>query len=727
MIFTTPAHARAHLRSLNILLNALHSSLILFLKTMTSGIACWRRQNLVVIDLLKDLGLDQYRYPSSIPASISTSLHPGFSSTLRNLYFSGTPLFNFLEEQLGTPILKVTQKLKAIIEEFEYCYAVSRNEEYQAQKNGASTNSAEKSAGSALQPSFSFVPSDSRDTKKSEGFHSPTLKECRQRIVARIQKLDAQVSGWLRHFIHDVFGVFSFLFVCAACQFDGREMPKEEVLMTDRISQLLQSDPSYLVHAQKKKPSPERRRMGKYTSQEGETQSWEGEKNLRTSYEGKSILSHEAVPQNSGSFRPFFGSDTFNGLLEEQFNFSTPSGISQKMIVPTEVSKGSAGRSLEAQSGSGAVSMNSYSSGIEVSGGAERSGGGFLPPLGSPPNPLVFSGIAPLKEVEGPSGDFSLASQGNKISSSPIVNPLSAMQRMLSATEYAPKSMDRASLMRELECLVRRGRVAFDNSISLAFAFSRSLGKVVDVIQHEDDKFRQFGKLIQKALFSLEKFVYQDYSELQAMLPLIFIKIMCQIDEQEEGKPGVSGALKRAKTFFSRRHRNRFSRAAKNRRTIFPVRQVSSHREQERQEQKKLSEWVHRLGAPQAQRSSLNSQSRAHIMGMSGPWLDCGINYNSEGSLHLSTIELAKRRFTSEVLDDTFIEQEREKLLHGEINRINKKCQEVSASATQQTLSSRAIELAAEELQKEKLRKNITAYNVFVRNSFQTLSSVYAV
>lgn len=720
MFFSTPSHARAHLRSLNILLTALQNSIVALLRSLTSGIASWRKQNLVVIDLLKGFGLIRFRYPSSIPARLSTSLHPGFAATLRNLYFSESQLFTFLEEELANPISKVIKKIKTLLEEFEYCYSLAHNEEQNMPKAASSVSSQEKSSASALQPSFSFAPSDSREPRKpGPSGTNAHLKERRQRIVARIQKLDGQINSWLRHYVKEVFGVLSFLFACAAYQFDGREMSEDEVAMTDRVTCFLQSTSHRLPNEGKLPPliRPTERNL-----------KVEGGVGVRVSHEVKSSWSTEDSAQDCGSFKPLVSNDTLGGALEEQFTLSSQQRISPKVKLPIGFPKGSLGLSLEGPSNSVTLSASSCSSGVAITGAGDLSGAVPSLPSCSQPNPLAFSGIPQFQELDTSSGDFCRWNQRNITPPSPpISSKVSGRISVLSSRECVLKSMDRELLIKDLEGLVQQGRVLFDNTISLAFSFSRSLGKLMDVILHEDDRARQFRKLVQGALFSLEQFVYLDYSELQAMLPLIFIKIMCQIDEREDRKYGVGGVVQRAKKFISGGHLSNFAGVAKNRPTAFPVRHVGSHSKQKKkQEPRNWNEWLHFLGAPQSDsRKTHYSQNSASSSSMKIAWLDCFIQYNSELSNNVASKELAPRHLTAAVLDKKFIEQERERLLQQEISLRSGAVQENSMSPTQQTLSSHAVQLTEGEIQKERLRKNLTAYNVFVRNSFRKLSMVY--
>lgn len=597
---STPAHVRAHLRSLHHLLESLTNALLALLQSITAGISIWMKQHQVMTLVMERFDVTNFRYPDELPADIRTNLHPGFLSMVRQLYFTPFLLRDFLEEELCAPLRKLMAKLQRWTEEFEFCFSRQR---------GMSTHNVQRGSNKDELdvPSPSGKAGDlagSGRVGSEEAFlcsvtsgeaATDTIKERRRKILAQIHKLDLQLSNWLRHYIPKVFGVISVLYTYIAEQFDGkvhRDITPSSANSCANSSHVL---PHLSVPASPRQTVSSVRLRTRIGSPDG----------------------NDAV---ATSLPDIVRSSRVSDLVDS--DFLSPSGtINTQGSIPS---------------------------------------GTALPTRPATSQPLVsFTPTAEPPSRPPPSSSSSSSRRG-----------------VLSSREWGGDCYSKPALIKELEQQVDIGRVAFDNCISLSFAFSRSLEKLVDGVLHEDEKYRKFVKIVRQSIFSLEEFVYRDYSELQAMLPLNFVKIIHQLDEQKEKKKGI-------RTLFSTEKKYKLSPRA----TAFPVRPIQSVGEQS-----------------SGSRAWLDRPMRNEVLRQVDVQEPVVPNPLKEAEFDLQTIEV-----------------ERQRLLNDTSSHRNQSQSQRSVTALEM------MERAPEAEHKVRVCQTVRAFNVLICGYFHRLSMVYEV
>lgn len=640
IVLSTPAHVRAHLRSLTNLLEGLHNALVSLLRSMTAGVSVWVEQNQIMTQLVERFGVEHFQYPRDLThVDVGhNTIHPSLQTTMKNLYFSSpSQLCEVLEEEVGAPLSRLMEKIRLWTEEFEFCYSRSRvpMEQHTAE------NDESEDPNRVIEEGMDFLVNASATTLPD------MIKERRKRIVTQVQKLDAQLSSWLRHFIPKVFSILSMVFAFGAVQFDGKlvSSPPAEQLNSNGCSAEDNSPHSPLTQSPKVVNSP---RYGR-----SRTEAADSREHLKVS------PSNELV-QTVSSMRSLGVSETMESA-EVEF-FGTPgtgmSGVG-----------GGGGGGGGGTYGGPMTSMPSEFLGNRL----ETSGSGQYIP--HPPNQPHVSLPSLLPQSGGSRGHFVSASSlhRNNASCSTSTTTYTGRRGIFSSREWGGDEYDINTMIKRLETSVDQGRVAFDNSITLAFAFSRSLEKVVDGVLHEDGKFRSFIQIVRRSLYLLEDFVYRDYSELQAMLPLNFVKIIRHLNEEGDDQDKSKNKIK---SIFQKKRKTSPGHLS-NRATAFPIRQV------------------------RRKRSGNASKECAPA------WLDRPLNYDNLQQ------ELCPNPQKSAELDSSVLEIERRRLLGLPLleRRIH--------------LTQEAVTLSPQEERKQRLCEYVRAFNVCISGYFKRLSQVY--
>lgn len=635
VVLSTPAHVRAHLRSLGSLLEGLHSAMISLLRSMTAGVSVWIEQNQIMVQLVERFGVQNFQYPRELHhVDIRhSSIHPGLHSTMKNLYFSSpSQLFVVLEEEVGAPLARLMDKIRAWTEEFEFCYSRSRAA---LEPPPGDNEEEEEDPNRVIEEGMDFLVNASATTVPD------MVKERRKRIVTQVQKLDAQLSSWLRHFIPKVFGILSLVFAFGAVQFDGKlvSSPHTESNSNGCSQQSVDemSPHSTLIQSPKLVSSP---RYGRSRTDVVDSKD-----------QSKGFQSNELV-QTISSMRSLGVSETLESAEVEFFGPASAGGM------------GSGG----GVSGPIASMASEFGNRLETSGSGQQ--------IPRPPNQSNHVSMPSLLPQTGArSGHFVQASSTgpNNASGSTSTNiAFSGRRGVFSSREWGGDEYDINNIIKQLETSVDQGRVAFDNSISLAFAFSRSLEKVVDGILHEDGKFRSFIQIVRRSLYLLEDFVYRDYSELQAMLPLNFVKIIKHLNEEEDSK---NGSKNKIKGLFQKKRKSSPGHLS-HRTTAFPIRHVN-------------------------RKSTKNSTESAPA------WLDRPLNYDNLQQ------ELCPNPLKTTELDYSVMDIERRRLLGLPLleRRIH--------------LTQEAVTLSPQEERRQRLCEYVRAFNVCISGYFKRLSQVY--
>eukprot|EP00796_Vickermania_ingenoplastis_P003651 gene3651-2586_t len=586
---TTPAHVRAHLRLMYNLIESVHKALTALVHSITSGISRWMEQQRVMVLVMERFGIDNFKYPRDLPEIAVAAVQPALLSDLRRQYFYPPELRDLLVKELCSPLVKLMNKQSSWTEEFEYCYSRNRT------KRDRATDEFLSSVNSVVDP------------------EPDLMKDRRKRILQQIQKLDVQLSTWIRHYTPKAFGIISLLYAFAAEQFDGK-------VVDGGIDQAAISSSVALILPHIALPSAR------------------GDRSLTSKPPEQPQRAKSVVDATSPNrCRSSGGGEAVNSLPE---------------IIgsPSEVMDAN-----EAELLSPSSTLHSPSS---------NGNGAAIP---TPPVTLLPAVLQGGRSITG--GAMSASSLGRSFDGS--TPSLSRQRRVLSSREWGGESFTKEALIKQLEAQVDTGRVAFDNTISLSFAFSRSLEKLADAVLHDDEKYRGFLKVIRQSLFSLEEFVYRDYSELQSMLPLNFVKIIRQLDEQCD----------RRRSGFRRFFSNEKKPSLSPRTTAFPVRPVH-------------------LGVE-------STGSRA--------WLDRPV---MEATIRGSSLtELAPNPMKRTQFDMETIEEQCEIILSSESSQRGS----INSSPGDYT----GVQLSPTERKRVKVCETVRAYNVLICGYFHRLSQVY--
>lgn len=629
----TPSQVRAHLLSLRTGLESLHSSIEALLQALTAGIQVWIEQNSIMVSVMERFGVENFSYPTSQPECSHPILNPRFSSSLHDMYFTPARYRKLIQGELCEPLVKVIEKVKKWTEEFESCFASHRKQQQQQQlqQQQFTTDISESGSQQSSTPLEQQASADSGSGQETS---------------INAEKVDG--GGSLR------------LLPLVEATGNGGKQRKQRIL----------------YHIQRL---------------DGELSRWLG-KFVPKLFSTLSVTFGFSAHQFDGKVFPSSSSSTSkvtNASPNRSSRASFPTPPSPRDPNSSSVNNARCKHVLSSSKCIESVVSSPHETLPDVlTDSLERGGGVTFPPVSVEtsfvgslvPLPPIYT--VPAKGDAG--GDISTQPMTVSLSSfqagSSVTSSRSfgSMKRAISSREWGGDAYDKSSMIQKLEDHVEMGRVAFDNSISLAFALARSLEKLLGSIFSNEKNLRALSKVVHNSFFSLETFVYKDYSELQAMLPINFIKILRQLDDHSP--------------------RNRKQPMNDTPRTAFPVRRIKK-------------------GG-----GGMSAGGRS--------WLDRSINTSEVIGKDMVKTELSLNPWRSAVIDRDILDTQRHLLLQsddaGRSSPARSRSGSCSASLPQ-AHHAEFIQMSPEEQNKLRLCEYVRVFNVLVCGYFHQLSQVYRV
>lgn len=302
------------------------------------------------------------------------------------------------------------------------------------------------------------------------------IKKRRQTVTSRVQKLNHQLVRWLQNFIKKTFSVLSLLYSFAGKQFEGRltgEIGTEESDLSNAASEEFHGVTPQLYgsgsQANRVSPSIEKSSFSPSSSVP---------LNGRTEHTIANICGESGVEFLQSSTHVLASPET--PAVSESFPKKEEHWPVHVMVAENNVDEMT-----------------------------------FLPVLSQP---QVSS---PQLSFE-PSSNHLLPSDLASVVNRPTTSRF--RHCVMSAREWGGKAYSPEALIEEHQKQVDIGRIAFDNLLTLSFAYVRSLEKAVEGVLKGDKQFDNAMKVVRKAHFSLNDYVFQRYSQVHAMLPLNLMK-----------------------------------------------------------------------------------------------------------------------------------------------------------------------------------------------------------